>query len=231
MGLPVNAEAKHQSAYLCIKAVADTIAAIAVLILVSPILLLAAIAIKVSSPGPVFFRQDRPGKHEKVFRLYKFRTMAVAPEEGEDGLSDAERLTPVGEMLRKTSIDELPQLINIIKQEMSFIGPRPLLVRYLPFYTETERLRHSVRPGISGWAQVNGRNTLNWEEKFKYDVEYVEKISLAFDFKILLLTLKKIFYRSEVITAGTAHSTMALDEERRHIAAPGDCSDQLRVSP
>lgn len=227
----MTSESKARSTYICVKSVADTLAAIAVLIVVSPILLLAAIAIKVSSPGPVFFRQDRPGKHEKVFRLYKFRTMAVAPEEGEDGLSDAERMTPVGEMLRKTSIDELPQLINIIKQEMSFIGPRPLLVRYLPFYTETERLRHTVRPGISGWAQVNGRNTLNWEEKFKYDVEYVEKISLAFDLKILLLTLKKIFYRSEVITAGTTHSTMALDEERRHMMAAGDFLDRSRVNP
>ncbi len=227
----MTSESKARSTYICVKSVADTLAAIAVLIVVSPILLLAAIAIKVSSPGPVFFRQDRPGKHEKVFRLYKFRTMAVAPDEGEDGLSDAERMTPVGEMLRKTSIDELPQLINIIKQEMSFIGPRPLLVRYLPFYTETERLRHTVRPGISGWAQVNGRNTLNWEEKFKYDVEYVEKISLAFDLKILLLTLKKLFYRSEVITAGTTHSTMALDEERRHFTTAGDLLDRSRVNP
>lgn len=227
----MTTEAHHRSSYVCIKAVADTLAAIAILILVSPILLLAAIAIKISSPGPVFFRQDRPGKYEKVFRLYKFRTMAVAPEEGEDGLSDTERMTPVGETLRKTSIDELPQLINIIKQEMSFIGPRPLLVRYLPFYTETERLRHTVRPGISGWAQVNGRNTLNWEEKFKYDVEYVEKISLAFDFKILLLTLKKLFYRSEVITAGTTHSTMALDDERKHVIGMGDRLDRSRVDP
>lgn len=227
----MTSESQARSTYICVKSIADTLAAIAVLVVVSPILLLAAIAIKVSSPGPVFFRQDRPGRYEKIFRLYKFRTMAVAPEEGEDGLSDAERMTPVGEMLRKTSVDELPQLINIIKQEMSFIGPRPLLVRYLPFYTKTERLRHTVRPGISGWAQVNGRNTLDWEEKFKYDVEYVEKISLAFDFKILFLTLKKIFYRSEVITAGTTHSTMALDEERRHFVVPGDRSDQSRVSP
>lgn len=227
----MTSESKARSTYICVKSVADTLAAVAVLIVVSPILLLAAIAIKVSSPGPVLFRQDRPGKHEKVFRLYKFRTMAVAPEEGEAGLSDAERMTPIGEMLRKTSIDELPQLINIIKQEMSFIGPRPLLVRYLPFYTETERLRHTVRPGISGWAQVNGRNTLNWEDKFKYDVEYVEKISLSFDLKILLLTFKKIFYRSEVITAGTTHSTMALDEERRQFTAAGDLLDRSRVNP
>jgi len=208
-------EPSAQPIYPLVKSVLDTVAAVVVLILASPVMLAAALAIKLSSKGPVLFRQDRPGKNEQIFRLYKFRTMAVAPDEDGAGLSDAERMTRVGEILRKTSIDELPQLINIIKQEMSFIGPRPLLVRYLPYYSATERLRHTVRPGISGWAQVNGRNTLTWEEKFKYDVEYVQRISLAFDIRILLLTIKKLFYRSEVITAGTTQSTMALDEERR----------------
>ncbi len=216
-------DASVRSIYPWFKSALDTVAAAVVLVLASPIMLVAAVAIKLSSKGPVLFRQNRPGKNEKIFRLYKFRTMAVAAPRDEEGagLSDAERMTRVGEILRKTSIDELPQLINILKQEMSFIGPRPLLVRYLPFYTPTERSRHSVRPGISGWAQVNGRNTLSWEEKFKYDVEYVQNISLALDAKILILTIKKLFYRSEVITAGTTQSTMALDDERRH-STPGN---------
>ncbi len=222
-----------RSVYLWVKAVLDTIAAGVVLVLASPVMVLAALAIKSSSKGPVFFRQNRPGKNEKIFRLYKFRTMAVVAPADEEGarLSDAERMTRVGEILRKTSIDELPQLINILKQEMSFIGPRPLLVRYLPFYTETERLRHTVRPGISGWAQVNGRNTLSWEEKFKYDVEYVQNISMAFDVKILLLTIKKLFYRSEVITAGTTQSTMALDDERKHLVSGNGLAEPSGVNP
>lgn len=211
----MTSESSPRPIYPLIKATLDTVAAVVVLVLASPVMLAAALAIKLSSKGPVLFRQDRPGKNERIFRLYKFRTMAVAADEDGAGLSDAERMTRVGEILRKTSIDELPQLINILKQEMSFIGPRPLLVRYLPYYSETERLRHTVRPGISGWAQVNGRNTLTWEEKFKFDVEYVQRISLVFDIRILILTIKKLFYRSEVITAGTTYSTMALDEERR----------------
>ncbi len=217
--------------YLWVKSSLDTVAAVVVLVLASPIMLAAALAIQLSSKGPIFFRQDRPGKNEKIFRLYKFRTMAVAADEDGAGQSDAERMTGIGEILRKTSIDELPQLINIIKQEMSFIGPRPLLVRYLPFYSATERLRHTVRPGISGWAQVNGRNTLSWEEKFKYDVEYVHKISLVFDIRILILTIKKLFYRSEVITAGTTQSTMALDEERRHLTSGNSLVEPLGLNP
>jgi len=227
----MTSEPTLRPVYLWVKSVLDTVAAVLVLVLASPILLVAALAIKLSSKGPVFFRQDRPGKNEKVFRLYKFRTMTVAADEDGAGLSDAERMTRIGEILRKTSIDELPQLINIIKQEMSFIGPRPLLVRYLPFYSATERLRHSVKPGISGWAQVNGRNTLNWEEKFKYDVEYVQNISLLFDIRILLLTIKKVFYRSEVITAGTTQSTMALDDERRHLVSGSNLVEPSGVKP
>lgn len=229
----MTSEPSAWSIYPWFKSGLDTVAAAIVLFLASPIMLVAAVAIKLSSKGPVFFRQNRPGKNEKIFRLYKFRTMAVAAPRDEEGagLSDAERMTRVGEILRKTSIDELPQLINILKQEMSFIGPRPLLVRYLPFYSATERLRHTVRPGISGWAQVNGRNTLNWEEKFKYDVEYVQNISLAFDAKILVLTIKKLFYRSEVITAGTTQSTMALDDERRHLASGNSLAEPPGVNP
>lgn len=192
----------------------DTIAAIVLLVVFFPVMVIAAIAIKFSSKGPVLFVQERPGKDERIFKLYKFRTMRVATAEDSEDNSDAERLTRIGSLLRKTSVDELPQLINILKQEMSFIGPRPLLVRYLPFYTPTEKRRHSVRPGISGWAQVNGRNTLSWEDKFRYDIEYVDNCTFGFDVKIFILTLKKLFYRSEVITAGTTRSTMALDTER-----------------
>lgn len=206
---------QRKRVYPIIKHGLDTFLAVMIFIILAPVMAMAAVAVKISSEGPVFFRQDRPGKDEKIFRLFKFRTMREVL--GADGhhLNDVERLTKVGIFLRKTSIDELPQLINIIKQEMSFIGPRPLLVNYLPYYSEVERLRHSVRPGISGWAQVNGRNLLSWEDKFRFDVEYVQNMSFLFDLKIALLTIKKLFFRSEVITAGTAQTTMALDVERR----------------
>ncbi len=201
--------------YQIIKHGLDTIAAIILIIVLFPAMVLAAIAIKLSSEGPILFKQDRPGKDEKIFRLYKFRTMTVNPGEvRKDGRVDYKRLTRVGLFLRKMSIDEFPQLINVLKQEMSFIGPRPLLTNYLPFYSEVERRRHSVRPGISGWAQVNGRNTLSWEQKFRYDIEYVDYYSWYFDVKILVLTFKKLFYQSEVETARTAHSEMPLDRER-----------------
>lgn len=203
--------------YPAIKHSIDTVAAVVILILAFPIMFLAALAVKFSSKGPVFFKQKRPGKDEKIFCLYKFRTMTEKSEENIGHDSDSDRMTKVGMFLRKTSIDELPQLINILRQEMSFIGPRPLLVKYLPYYFDSERPRHSVRPGISGWAQVNGRNTLSWEDKFRYDVEYVEKCSFVFDVKIALLTIKKLFYGSEVVTAGTTQSTHALDAERRHL--------------
>jgi lipopolysaccharide/colanic/teichoic acid biosynthesis glycosyltransferase len=204
----------NKSHYIIIKQVIDSTAAVFLILLTLPIMLAAALAIKLTSKGPVIFKQDRPGKDEIIFRLYKFRTMRVQLDEHIGDERDAERLTKVGAILRKTSIDELPQLINIVKQDMSFIGPRPLLVRYLPFYSETEHTRHLVRPGISGWAQVNGRNRLSWEEKFQLDIEYVNHISFWFDLKIAFLTLKKLFYRSEVITAGTAGVSLALDRER-----------------
>lgn len=184
--------------YLVIKRIFDFVFALILLIVLSPIMLLAAIAIKLDSHGPVLFKQERPGKDEKIFTIYKFRTMKVETEKDGKPLSDFERMTKVGSLLRKTSIDELPQLINILKGEMSFIGPRPLLVEYLKYYTPEQRRRHEVMPGISGWAQVNGRNAISWEEKFKLDVWYVDNISLILDLKILLLTVLNVLKRSYI---------------------------------
>lgn len=186
-----------------VKRILDFIFAIILLVITSPIMLLAAIAIKLEDPkGPVLFKQNRVGEGNKVFKVYKFRSMIVDIEKGGRKLSDAERMLKVGMFIRKTSIDELPQLFNIIKGEMSFIGPRPLPVIYLPYYDEHEIQRHNVKPGISGWAQVNGRNNLSWDEKFKKDLEYVNNVNLGFDLKILLLTIYKILKTSDVVVRG-----------------------------
>lgn len=177
-----------------IKRVLDLVLALVLVVLFSPVMLLAAIAIKIEDPsGPVLFKQKRPGKDAKIFTIYKFRTMRVETEKDGRPLSDMERLTKVGAFLRKTSIDELPQLFNIIRGEMSFIGPRPLLIEYLERYTPEQMRRHEVLPGISGWAQVNGRNAISWEEKFKYDVWYVDHLSFMLDLKIVLMTIYKVF--------------------------------------
>lgn len=171
----------------------DFTVALAMLMILSPVMLIAAILIKSNKDGPVFFKQERPGLNGRIFTVYKFRTMSVKTRD-ENGrqLSDFERMSKTGNLLRKTSIDELPQLINIVRGEMSFIGPRPLLTEYLPLYSSEQMRRHEVRPGISGWAQVNGRNTLTWEEKFRYDVEYVENMSLSMDIRIFFLTIKNV---------------------------------------
>ena len=191
---------KKVKPYFYVKRVIDFLFALILLIITSPIMLIAAIAIKAEDPkGPVLFRQDRPGRYAKIFKVNKFRTMMVATEKNGVKLSDKDRLTKVGRLLRKTSVDELPQLFNILKGEMSFIGPRPLLVKYLPYYTEEEMKRHDVLPGISGWAQVNGRNAINWNEKFLYDIEYVENFSLIMDIKILLLKINKIYKSSDIM--------------------------------
>jgi len=184
--------------YLVVKRIFDFIFALILLIVLFPIMLLAAIAIKLDLKGPVLFKQQRPGKDTKVFTIYKFRTMVVETEKDGKALSDFERMTKVGSFLRKTSIDELPQLINIIKGEMSFIGPRPLLVEYLELYTPEQKRRHEVKPGISGWAQVNGRNAISWEEKFKLDVWYVDNQSLILDLKIVFLTVYNILRKEGI---------------------------------
>lgn len=188
--------------YKHLKRAMDFTVALLMLIVLSPLMLLTAIFIKINHDGPVFFRQERPGLNGKVFTVYKFRTMSVKThdEQGRE-LSDFERMSGIGRFLRKTSIDELPQFINIVKGDMSFIGPRPLLTEYLPLYTPEQMRRHEVRPGISGWAQVNGRNTLTWEEKFKYDVEYVDNISFAMDVKIFFMTITNVLKQDGINSA------------------------------
>ncbi len=182
-----------------VKRVLDLVFAVVLLVILSPIMILATIAIKLEDPeGPVLFKQKRPGKNANIFTVYKFRTMKVQTEKNGRPLSNIERITKVGAFLRKFSIDELPQLFNIIRGEMSFIGPRPLLVEYLDYYTPEQMRRHEVTPGISGWAQVNGRNAISWEEKFRYDVWYVDNMSFLLDLKIVVMTIIKIIKRENI---------------------------------
>lgn len=189
--------------YGYLKSLIDMIGAFTLLLVLSPIILIFGMLVKVEDPsGTVFFRQERIGKNNKAFVLYKLRSMKIDSEENSHLTTDEERMLKIGKLIRQTSIDELPQLINVLKGEMSFIGPRPLLVEYLPYYTDRESRRHSVKPGISGWAQVNGRTSVTWERKFDLDVEYVEKCSLLFDIRIVMLTLKKVIEGSDIIESG-----------------------------
>ena len=172
------------------------------LLLLSPVYLVVAVLVRVKLGSPVLFSQERPGKNEKVFRMYKFRSMTDERDAEGKLLPDEIRLTHFGAMLRATSLDELPELWNIFKGEMSIVGPRPLLVKYLPRYNDRQRHRHDVRPGLTGWAQVNGRNAISWKQKFEYDVEYVEKESFWFDVKILFMTVGKVLHRSGISQEG-----------------------------
>lgn len=182
-----------------IKRVLDFIFALLLLILLSPLLLVVTIWLHFANKGAgAFFTQERPGKDEKIFRLYKFKSMTDERDAEGNLLPDAERITRAGRFVRSTSIDELPQLWNVLKGDMSFIGPRPLLVRYLPYYTEREHRRHDVRPGITGLSQVSGRNKLKWDERLEMDIVYVEKISFSMDLKIAARTILKIFKREDV---------------------------------
>lgn len=177
----------------------DFILATLALILLSPVLLITAILVRWKLGSPVLFKQDRPGKNEKIFRLCKFRSMTNERDEQGNLLPDDVRLTKFGRLLRSTSLDELPELLNIIKGDMAVVGPRPLLSEYLPFYTEEEHKRHDVRPGLTGLAQVNGRNAIrSWEERFSYDLEYVNHVSLAMDIKVLFLTTYKVMKKSDI---------------------------------
>lgn len=198
--------------YKVFKRVLDFVGAFLLLIIASPFMVIAALAIKISDGGKIIFTQERPGKDCKIFNVYKFRTMSEKFSENGRTLSDMERMTKVGRFLRKTSIDELPQLFNILKGEMSFIGPRPLLVRYLPYYTKEQNRRHEVTPGISGWAQVNGRNAVSWEKRFEMDVWYVENMSFLLDMRIVFLTIKKVFAR-EGINVSENNTMTFFDEE------------------
>ncbi len=168
------------------------------LVILSPIIILVTIGLFISNNGKPFFIQKRPGKNEKIFRIIKFKTMNDKKDSLGNLLSDAQRLTKIGSFVRKTSIDEIPQLINVLKGEMSLIGPRPLLPEYLPLYNEMQKKRHEVKPGITGWAQINGRNAISWQQKFEYDVCYVENISFKLDCKILFCTLKKVIIRKDI---------------------------------
>ena len=181
-----------------IKRAIDFLFAFSVLAVLSPLLLIVAIMLWINNKGSVFFIQQRPGKNEKLFNVIKFKTMNDRRDIHGNLLPDKVRLTGIGKFIRTTSMDELPQLINVLKGEMSLIGPRPLLPKYLPLYNEQQKKRHEVRPGITGWAQVNGRNSISWQEKFKCDVYYVNNISLMLDIKILWLTLLKVIKKEGV---------------------------------
>ncbi len=186
-----------------IKPIIDILAALLGFVILSPIFLLVTIFLMFANNGKPFFTQDRPGKKGKIFKVLKFKTMNDKKDKYDNLLPDAERLTSVGKFIRKTSLDEIPQLINVIKGDMSLIGPRPLLPEYLGLYNNFQKRRHDVKPGITGWAQVNGRNAISWEDKFKYDVWYVDNISFLLDVKILFLTFKKVF-KSEGISSATS---------------------------
>ena len=189
-----------------IKRLADVVVALFVLIIFSPIILVVAILIRFNLGSPIFFRQQRPGLHGKPFLMIKFRTMRDA--EGRDGrpLPDAQRMTRFGNLLRKVSLDELPELWNVLRGEMSLVGPRPLLMQYMERYSDRQKKRHDVRPGVTGWAQVNGRNAVDWDTRFEMDVWYVENWSLLLDLKILFLTVKTVLKRDGVSAEG--HVTM-----------------------
>lgn len=194
--------------YKYIKRILDIISSLLAIIILSPLLGMLTVIGAFEMKGNPFFTQERPGKDEKIFKLVKFRTMTDAKDENGELLSDAERLTKYGKFLRNTSLDELPELFNILKGDMSVIGPRPLLVQYLPRYNEYQHRRHEVNPGLSGWAQVNGRNAISWEEKFELDVEYVDNYSLSMDVKILFMTILNVLKRD-----GISSETSATMEE------------------
>ena len=190
-----------------LKRVLDVVIASTALLLLSPLYLFVAYKVRKNLGSPVLFRQVRPGLHGKPFEMIKFRSMKDAVDENGNPLPDSERLTPFGQMLRATSLDEMPELCNVIKGEMSIVGPRPLLMEYLPLYNSQQAKRNDVRPGMTGHAQVNGRNAISWEEKFKLDTWYVENQSLWLDFKIMLKTVKKVLAKDDISAEGEATMT------------------------
>lgn len=196
-----------------IKRILDIILSLIAIIITLPIFLIVGILILIFIGQPAIFRQKRPGKNEKIFTMYKFRTMTNKKDEDGNLLPDELRLTKLGKFLRKTSLDEIPEFINILKGDMSFVGPRPLLVEYLPYYTGEEHHRHDVRPGLTGLAQISGRNNLNWDKRFKKDIEYVENIRFLFDLRIILLTIKKVLFKEDV-QMGEELNFSRLDIER-----------------
>lgn len=196
------------------KRVFDFLLSLCALIALSPLLIVFIIVGAIVMRGNPFFTQERPGKDEKIFKLIKFRSMSNLKDKNGNLLPDEQRITSYGEFIRKTSIDELPELFNILKGDMAIVGPRPLLVKYLPYYTERERIRHTVRPGLTGLAQIRGRNNLDWDPRLASDVEYVENLSLINDIKIILATVVKVFRKEDVSSIG-AFTVKDLDEERK----------------
>jgi len=188
------------------KFIFDAFVSTIVFLMLSPIFIIVTLLLFVANKGAAFFFQPRPGKNGRVFKVIKFKTMVDKLDVHGNLLPDIDRLTPIGSLIRKTSLDEIPQLLNVIKGDMSLVGPRPLLMEYLPLYNNRQKRRHEVRPGITGWAQVNGRNALSWEQKFEYDIWYVNNVSFILDVKILLKTITKVF-KSEGISA-SGHVTM-----------------------
>lgn len=186
------------------KRLIDIIISLICLIILTPILIIVTLNLLIANKGKVFFVQKRPGRNEQIFMILKFKTMNDKRDKDNNLLSDAERLTKMGKFIRKTSLDEIPQLINVLKGDMSLIGPRPLLIEYLPLYNEKQKRRHSVKPGITGLAQVNGRNAISWEQKFEYDVQYVDELSFWGDMKILFLTFLKVFKSEGINQKGEA---------------------------
>lgn len=190
--------------YRYFKRVIGFVISLIALIVLSPVILIVGILVYIKLGSPIIFKQERPGKDGKIFKMYKFRTMLDSYNKFGEALPDEERLTKFGKILRSTSLDELPELINVIKGDMSLVGPRPLLVEYLELYSDEQKKRHNVRPGITGWAQVNGRNSISWNEKLNLDVEYVKNLSLILDIKILFLTVYKVFKRDGINQEGNA---------------------------
>ena len=185
------------------KPLLDFLVALVMFAVLLPFFIIVVVLLAIANRGKPFFFQRRPGKHGKIFKVIKFKTMNDRKDKNGQLLPDAERLTPIGKFVRRTSLDEVPQLLNVIKGDMSIIGPRPLLEEYLPLYDAVQRTRHDVRPGITGWAQVNGRNTISWQQKFDYDVWYVNNVSFALDWKILMQTFRNVA-KSEGISSGTS---------------------------
>ena len=202
------------------KRVLDFTLSMTALIALSPVLAVLTVVGAVKMGGNPFFTQIRPGKDEKLFKLVKFRSMSNKKDKNGKLLPDDQRLTKYGRFIRSTSLDELPELINILKGDMSIVGPRPLLVEYLPYYTKTEKKRHQILPGLTGLAQVNGRNTLTWEEKFRYDITYVENITLWNDIKIIFKTVEKVFKRSDILVGKEFKVGKLMDERRDWIKTP-----------
>lgn len=204
-----------------IKRLLDLVFSTLLLVILLPLILLISFLVKVKLGDPIIFVQKRPGKHEKIFKMYKFRSMLNKKDKNGNLLADENRLTDFGKKMRSTSLDELPELINIIKGEMSFVGPRPLVVEYLPYYTEEERRRHSIRPGLTGLAQIFGRNYVTWEDRFNMDLQYVDNYSFIMDVKIVIKTLSVVFKRENIETAskiehnGAIYRPLNIEREER----------------